>query len=150
MKIYHFAFIFLLFQACTLSGEQEDRLNKQLSRYINAYNENRTLEVVALTDPKVVKHYKELGDSLFLVHFHQKENDLQTFLSNPIYREMKESSKSIQRKYWIEKYTISEEISDEYCIFAISEDGGENWFFALEEDYFNSAIQLNKRLFTKN
>mgnify|MGYP001189058613 CR=1 FL=1 len=151
MKIYPFAVLLLLIvQACTLSGEQEDRLNKQLSRYINAYNDNRTLEVVAHTHPAVVKYYKKQGDTLFLNHFQQLENDFQTFLSNPLYREMKETSKSIQRKYWLEKYTVNEEINDEYCIFAISEDGGNNWFFALEEDYFNSAIQLNKRLFTKN
>lgn len=150
MKIYPFALIFIFFiSACTLTGEQEDRLNKQLSRYINAYNENRTLEIVAHTHPAVVKFYKKESDSIFLAHFQQKENEFQTFLSNPLFREMKEGSKSIQRKYWIEKYTVSEEISDEYCIFAISEDGGDNWFFALEADYFNPSIQLEKRLFTK-
>jgi hypothetical protein len=135
--------------ACTLTSEQEERLNKQIQRYVSALNENRSLEVVAFTHPKIVESIKKDGDSSFLVHFHQKDDSSRYCFANPLYRETKVLGKSIQRKYWIEKYTTNEEITDQYCIFALSEDNGNTWFLAQETEYFSPRYPASKRLFKK-
>ncbi|MFY7989708.1 MAG: hypothetical protein ACOVO3_03190 [Fluviicola sp.] len=150
MKRIHLLFVFaLVFAACTLTSEQEERLNKQIQRYVAAYNENRSLEVVAFTHPKIVASVKKDGDSSFLVHFHQHDDSTRYYFANPLYRETKVAGKSIQRKYWVEKYTESEEITDQYCIFALSEDNGNTWFLAQETDYFSERYPTSKRLFKK-
>jgi hypothetical protein len=151
-RLYFFLSIcFLLFTRCTLSGEQEDQLNRQLMKYMDAYNDNNTLQLVALTHPAVVRFYKEHGDTIFLSSFHQKEaDDSRTYYDNSLNRETKSLGKSIQRKFWVEKYTETEEINPEYCIFALSEDGGNTWFFINQDDYFNSKIKIRKRLFAKH
>lgn len=150
-RLYFFISICLVvLTQCTLSGEQEDRLNNQLMKYMDAYNANNSLQLVALTHPAVVRFYKNQGDTVFLNTFRQKEaiHPVRTFYENSLNRETKAISKSIQRKFWVEKYTETEEINHEYAIFALSEDGGNTWFFVNQDDYFNSKIPL-KRLFTK-
>ncbi len=142
-------FLLPLFLACTLTSEQEERLNKQLQRYVRANNENRSLELVAFTHPTIVASVKKEGDSTFLTHFKQSDDSARIYLANPLYRETKVSGKSIQRKYWLEKYTERIEITDEYCIFALSEDNGNTWFFAQETDYFSKHYPASKRLFIK-
>ena len=150
MKRIHLLFVFaLLFAACTLTSEQEERLNKQIQRYVAAHNENRSLEVVAFTHPTIVASVKKDGESSFLVHFHQHDDSTRYYFANPLYRETKVAGKSIQRKYWVEKYTQSEEITDQYCIFALSEDNGNTWFLAQESDYFSERYPTSKRLFKK-
>ena len=132
--------------ACTLSGEQEERLNKQLGRYIAAHNDGRLLELIGLTHPAVVKHYKQQGDSLFIEHFREMPDSAKTYFEDPTYRDMKDKGKLIQRKYWVDYYTADAEISREYCIFALSDDGGDNWLFMRQEDYLDPGIKGVERL----
>jgi hypothetical protein len=143
-----FCFAFIL-GACTLSGEQESRLNEQLNQYIEAINDNNPLVVTAGTHPAIVKYYKKSLDSTFVMHFQQKENADRLFFNNPMMQETKESGKTIQRTYLVEKATETDFITDDYRIFALSDNGGESWFFAREEDYFDSQIKELKRLFKK-
>jgi hypothetical protein len=63
--------------------------------------------------------------------------------------ETKDQGKSIQRIYTVEKATESTFLTDEYRIFAVSENKGETWFFVLEEDYYDENIKGLKRLFKK-
>lgn len=138
-----------LFSACTLSGEQESRLNEQLNQFIDAYNDNDPLVVSAGTHVAVVKFYKEKGDSAFIQKFKQKDDEERLFFDNPMMFETKEEGKSIQRIYTVEKATESTFLTDEYRIFAVSENGGQSWFFVLEEDYYDENIKGLKRLFKK-
>lgn len=138
----------LLIVSCTISGEQEERLNEQLGLYINAHNnsDNQLLQLVGMTHPAIVRYYKNQDDSTFVFHFKDLKNGEKSYLQNPIYRDMAANGKTIHRKYWVEYYTSTVEISDRYCVYAISDDGGNNWYFAREDDYFNSAIKGFKRL----
>ena len=141
--------ILTLFSACTLSGEQESRLNEQLNQFIDAYNENDPLVVSAGTHVAVVKFYKDNGDSAFIQKFKQVDDEERLFFNNPMMLETKEEGKSIQRIYTVEKATESTFLTDEYRIFAVSENGGQTWFFVLEEDYYDENIKGLKRLFKK-
>lgn len=139
--------LLLSVSSCTISGEQEEQLNVQLGNYMNAHNEQHLLELIGLTEPHVVRYYKNQGDSTFTVYFKDFHDGNQTYFENPTYRETKSEGKLIQRKYWVEYYTNIVEINHEYCIFALSDDGGDNWFFLKQDDYHNKDIKGFKRLF---
>lgn len=132
--------------ACTLSGDQENKLNNQLSRYIEAYNKSNTLVYTSLTDKNVVSYYSQLSDSAFHAHFGLAKDSNQTFFDNALNKETKKEGNLIQRKYSVEKYTKVKEINNSYSIFAVSKDHGNTWFFINEDDYFNTEIRI-KRLF---
>lgn len=148
LKFSTFLCAFILICSCTISAEQENRLNKQLSKYIKAYNDNNPLEYAGLSHPAVVKYYTSLGDSSFIAHFSNQTGENEVSLYNPLFREMKSDGKWIERKYTIYKDSYQERDKD-YELYAISSDGGENWFFLTEDDYFQQKIPLKKRLFSK-
>jgi hypothetical protein len=148
LKLLNFVVLLLLVFSCTLSAEQENRLNKQLSKFIRAYNENNTLEYAGLSHPAVVRYYSSMGDSNFIAHFSNKTGENSVNLYNPLFREMKSQGNWIERKYTIHKDS-REESDKNYELFAISSDGGNNWFFLTEEDYFLRKIPLKHRLFSK-
>ena len=153
-KIRLFLFILtgLLAFSCTISGEQEEQLNKQLGQYIEAHNssDKQLLQLVGMTHPAIVRYYKNQGDSTFVFHFKDLKNNEKTYLQNPTYRDMIAKGKEIHRKYWVEYFTETTEINHRYCLFAISRDGGNNWFFAREDEYYNTAISGFKRLMKNN
>ncbi len=142
-----FAALFTLVAACTLSAKQEEHLNSQLGKYIKSHNDERLLEVIGLTHPAIVKHYNAMGDSLLIDHFKDYDTLGKTYFSNPTYREMREDGKILQRKYEVEYYNELVEINPRYVLFAVSDDGGDNWFFIRNEDYFDKQITGFKRLF---
>lgn len=148
LKHVHFLIVLLLVFSCTLSAEQENKLNKQLSKYIKAYNSSNTLEYAGLTHPAVVRYYTSLGDSSFIRHFSNNIPGEEVSLDDPLFREMKSEGTWIERKYTIRKnsYRLSDK---NYELYAISSDGGNNWFFLSEEDYFQEKIPLKRRLFSK-
>ncbi len=148
LKFSNFIGILLLVFSCTLSAEQENRLNKQLSKYIKSYNENNTLEYAGLSHPAVVRYYTSLGDSKFIEHFSGNIGENAVNLYNPLFKEMKSQGDWIERKYTIQKES-REESDKEYELYAISSDAGNNWFFLTEEDYFLQKIPLKHRLFSK-
>lgn len=148
LKFSSLLLLLIFLTACTLSGEQENRLNKQLSRYVKAYNENNTLEYAGLTHPAVVRYYTDLGDSGFVNHFSTQIGEREVSIYNPLYREMRTDGKWMERKYTITKDSYDEHNSS-YELYAISSDGGDNWFFLTEDDYFLEKIPLKKRLFSR-
>lgn len=148
LKFSTFLIMLILLVSCTLSGEQENRLNKQLSKYIKAHNDNNTLEYAGLTHPVVVKYYSSLGDSVFINHFSNELEKKGVVFSNLLYREMKSEGNWIERKYTVRKESLKEK-NKAYELYAISSDGGNNWFFLNEEDYFQQKIPLKRRLFSK-
>ena len=147
LKLFSFSFVLFLVFSCTLSGEQENRLNKQLSKFVKAYNDNNILEYAGLTHPDVVHYYSELGDSVFMAYFTNDPEEKGSTLYNPLFREMKSQGNWIERKYTVTKSSY-EETNKAYELYAISSDGGENWFFLMEEDYFRKKIPLKHRLFS--
>lgn len=147
LKFSNFLLVLLLAFSCTLSAEQENKLNKQLSKYVKAYNSNNTLEYAGLSHPAVVRYYTSLGDSNFIAHF-SNTDEKAVNLYNPLFRDMKSQGNWIERKYTIEKDS-PDESDKEYELYAISSDAGNNWFFLLEEDYFLQKIPLKHRLFSK-
>ena len=148
LKFSNFLLVLLLAFSCTLSAEQENRLNKQLTKYIKSYNENNTLEYAGLSHPAVVRYYTSLGDSNFISHFSNHTDEKAVNLTNPLFRDMKSKGDWIERKYTIHKTSM--DVSDKaYEIYAVSSDAGNNWFFLLEEDYFLQKIPLKHRLFLK-
>jgi hypothetical protein len=148
LKFSSLLIVLLLAAACTLSAEQENKLNKQLSRYVKSYNKNNTLEYAGLTHPAVVRYYTTLGDSSFIQHFSNGVNEKTSTLDNPLFREMKSEGSWIERKYTVNKQS-SDESDNQYELYAISSDKGNNWFFLTEEDYNLKKIPLKKRLFLK-
>lgn len=148
LKLLNSILLLLLVFSCTLSAEQENRLNKQLSKYIKSYNENNTLEYAGLSHPAVVRYYSSLGDSNFIEHFSNKIGENSVNLYNPLFRDMKSQGNWIERKYTVNKDS-SEESDKDYELYAISSDAGNNWFFLTEEDYFLQKIPLKHRLFSK-
>lgn len=147
-KLSSLLILLLLVISCTLTGEQENRLSKQLSKYIKSYNAHNTLEYAGLTHPSAVKYYTTLGDSNFINHFGLDLENEGAELDNLLYREMKTDGNWMERKYTIERKTTKEN-NRSHEIYALSSDGGENWFFLTEEDYFLEKIPLKKRLFSK-
>lgn len=149
--ITHFSILtgllFFALNACTLSARQEEHLNEQLGRYVKAHNDGRLLEVIGLTHPAVVKYYRPLGDTLFIQHFRDDRTYGKTYFGNPTYREMKEKVRLIQRRYTLEYFSDDVGISRDYRLYALSEDGGDNWFFVRNEDYEDSNITGFERLF---
>ncbi|WP_343631507.1 hypothetical protein [Fluviicola sp.] len=148
LKFFNFTMVLFLVFSCTLSAEQENRLNKQLSKYVKSYNENNTLEYAGLSHPAVVRYYTSLGDSEFIQHFSNETGENSVNLYNPLFREMKSQGDWIERKYTIYKET-RDDSDKNYEIYAISSDAGNNWFFLTQEDYFLQKIPLKHRLFSK-
>ena len=148
LKFLNYILVLILAFSCTLTAEQENRLNKQLSRYIKSYNENNTLEYAGLTHPAVVRYYTTLGDSSFIRHFSNDINEETVNLYNPLFREMKKEGDWIERKYTVRKDS-REEFDKSYELYAVSSDAGNNWFFLTQEDYFLKEIPLKHRLFLK-
>ncbi len=138
----------LILNACTLSGDQESKLNNQLNNYIKAYNKRNTLFLTALTHHSVVDYYLKDSIESFDIHFNPTYDSIRTYYNNPMNRGTESDGKYIQRKYSVEKYSEIKEINPEYFIFALSEDKGNTWFFVTETDYYNTEIPL-KRLFKK-
>lgn len=148
LKFSTILLVLLLVFSCTLSAEQENKLNKQLSKYIKSYNENNTLEYAGLSHPAVVRYYSSLGDSKFIAHFSSNLGENSVNLTNPLFREMRSQGNWIERKYTVQKDSRKE--SDKaYELYAISSDAGNNWFFLTEEDYSLQKIPLKHRLFSK-
>lgn len=141
--------ILILFTACVLSGEQEEQLNKRMGRQISAHNRELLLELIGGTESHIVRFYKEQGDSVLIHHFRDYHDGDKTYLDNPVYRETRTEGKLVQRKYWVEYYTNRTELNHRMEYFALSDDGGDTWFFAMEKDYYNPDIKGFRRLFGK-
>lgn len=146
-KLFSFPLVLFLIASCTLSGEQENRLNNQLSKFVKAYNTNNILEYSGLTHPAAVRYYSDQGDSIFITNFSNDPDEKGITLDNPLFREMKSQGNWIERKYTITRSSF-EDTDRSYELYAISSDGGDNWFFLMKEDYHQQKIPLKHRLFS--
>ena len=144
MKKLSYLFLFTLLTACTLNSRQEEHLNRQMGRYLDATNKNLLLEVIGMTQPDVVKYYKSLGDSALVHHFDKNKNLSRGYLRDVYYKDMKSEKKIIQRMYTAKEVTNSG--VQDTKIYTLSNDGGNNWFFLRDEEYHDDRINF-KRLF---
>lgn len=145
MKKIGYLFISVLFAACTLNSRQEEHLNRQMGRYLDATNKNLLLEIIGMTQPDVVKYYKSLGDSALVCHFDKNKNLSRGYLRDVYYKDTKSENKAIQRMYTAKE--VTESGTQDTKIYTLSTDGGNNWFFLRDEEYHDDRIPNFKRLF---
>lgn len=141
-----FFFLLLIISACSLTGNQEQALNRAVTSYVDARNDAVLLSYVAFTHPNVVAYYKDKGDSLFLNKFNLNEEHNWMYIQDGNQKLIEKSSNNIHVKY---SFIASNEFEfdngvKEIFILAISNDNGVNWFFVDEEDYTNNNIISEK------
>lgn len=142
--IFYSLFCFGVFAQCTLNASQEARLNKSVSNYTAAINKCQVTGIVGFTHPKVVKYYRDLGDSTFIAHFSCDPTN-NTRITNSTLRKTASKNDEIHALFNFDVYNINNtRISNkEYQLVAISENNGENWFFIPYQEYQNLANELN-------
>lgn len=146
---YYGLLLLLFLAACTLNADQEKSLNEAMNHYLSARNNNEVLNFVAFTNGKVVKYYKEKGDSIFKIKFGAGEEFV--FIQDGNIRDTEASENKIHVKYSFLKISgdLFAEDSEEIFIYAISEDNGVSWTFVDENDYLNDAIFTNQQRLIK-
>ncbi|MCH2228836.1 MAG: hypothetical protein MK105_00730 [Crocinitomicaceae bacterium] len=151
MKILSIVLIIIL-SGCTLNADQEASLNDAMVSYVNSKNNGVVMSYVAFTHPNSVAYYKAKGDSVFKAKFDLSNSEYDPFLQDGNIREIQTKGNVIAVKYNFLNVSggFLEEQVEEVAIFAMSEDGGETWFFIDEGDYFNDdIISRENRLITQ-
>ncbi len=127
------------FGACQLSGEQEKRLNENMSAYIHAHNACQPISLAALTYPPLVSEWKSMGDSIFKQNFDCEAS--MEWHDPTVKKTVKNGSVMhvlIDLKAMI-PMDYKQNFQGHQLLIAISEDGGESWFFIKKEDYVNKS-----------
>ncbi len=149
-KYYSLLILLLVLVSCTLSGDQEKKLNESLSAYLFSRNECRLVNYVAFSYPDMVIAYKSQGDSAFQRAFDCNLDSL--YLENPTMRQTIKENDEIHVEYDLDAYhkATNEELEAKHKLVAISSDNGKSWFFIDQENYFNNKLLPNlKRLLKK-
>jgi|APGre2960657404_1045060.scaffolds.fasta_scaffold54786_3 hypothetical protein len=149
-KYYSLLILLLVLISCTLSGDQEKKLNESLSAYLFSRNECRLVNYVAFSYPDMVIAYKSQGDSAFQRAFDCNLDSL--YLENPTLRQTIKENNEIHVEYDLDAYhkATNVELEDKHKLVAISSDNGKSWFFIDKENYFNTKLLPNlKRLLKK-
>jgi hypothetical protein len=150
MKIVFFAFALLILSACTLSADQEQKLNQAVSAYLHARNDCQIVNYVAFTHPSLVAKFKEEGDSVFQTKFDCTMDSL--LLEDPTIRTVEKEGNDIQVLFDItafDEYTY-QQTKEKQQLVAISSDQGKSWFF-IDYGYYvdKTLLPSIKRLIKK-
>ena len=151
--VKRFAFFLLLLAAsCSLNGTQEAALQKSMSEYIEAHNNDDLVKYLEYSHPDAIRYYKDLGHDEFKEHFSLASYENSYFLQDGILKDTESDGNTIHAKY--EYIGIMEvdmiRAEDPFVIFAVSVDNGKSWYFLPKEDYFNkSIIKTKDRLIDK-
>lgn len=143
-RILHFLFPLLVISACTLNSEQELRLTKDLGQYINIRNQGDVLSFVNSTHPIVVKHYKELGDSVFFKTFneirktstYESKNDSLIHWRSGIIKATKAKDTLFQARIEIALEKNYSLIDSSVVVYATSSKNSPKWLFVNAHEYF--------------
>lgn len=146
----------VLISSCTLSTQQEMKLNKDIHQFIQVRNEGDALSFLNYMDPAIVRHYKDLGDSIFKEKFkalpqNQNSNGM---LPDVVYwnqgyiKKVVKKDALIEAKLEISLIKDSKSIDSTTTFYAISTNNASNWLFVSEYDYFN-VLGKKGRLFGK-
>lgn len=139
-KQYSLLILFLILASCTLSGDQEKKLNESVAAYLFSRNECRVVNYVAFTYPKLVQAYKSMSDSTFKVAFDCSDDTL--FLKDPTVRQTAKDDHIIHVLYQLDGYNnvSMQAIDKKYKLVAISEDNGKSWFFMDWNQYVDKSL----------
>ena len=143
MRFLLFSGLFLMLVSCNLTATQEQNLNEQTGRYLNALKSKSVLAIVALTYPPYVKHIQSQGDEYFKKSFSVKPWESELEFTQSKIQEIKSEGKSIHVHYLVEKeyiYDDDEFKNSPYEFVAISEDDGSHWFFLKYRVYRDKNI----------
>lgn len=155
MKNYFFVLCLLALASCSLNAEQEASLNRAVNKHIGALNDGRLVQFIAETYPPAVKYYKSKGDAAFKEKFTLVDSISvyeTAVYQDPTILNVGKSELNIHVEYTVLCVTMKDLAphSEERKLFALSSDGGKQWYFLHDEDYFNSAIlPKNDRLINK-
>lgn len=138
--------LLLVLVSCSLSPDQEGRLNSALQEYVEARNEGKVRLYVGLTHPEAVRFYKNKGAEEFTKHFSLAASTKRYYLRDGSQVEVKSSGKTIHVKYDFQAYYQTEGgyTTRKKAIYAISPDEGQKWKFLEETDYKNVDIFPSK------
>jgi hypothetical protein len=130
MRIYVFFLLISLFSSCKLNADQEKSLNKSISLFINAVNNNSLIYIVAHTDSEMVKELKSKGNEVFQSEF---AKFLQINLREPQIISIEKKNNEIQVKLKLTSEQVDTYKDTDFHLVVHSKDGGENWFFCCYE-----------------
>lgn len=148
--ILKLALLILILGACSLSAEQEKKLNLAVSSYLNSRNDCRVINYVAFTYPELVSSIKAKGDSVFQNRFNCEKDSI--LLDDPTLRKIATKDNSIQVLYDLTAFNESTMMQEDkkYQLVALSDDNGKTWFFLDWNDYVDKMLLPKlKRLIKK-
>lgn len=152
LKLIIFLVALILIASCTLNAEQEASLSESTTRYLESRKNGAVLAYVSMHHPKVVRHYKDQGDSVFLQKFTVKPGAY--YLDDPTIRKSKKEGETIHVLY--KAKAIESEwntnVNQIREFVAISENNGRSWFYVDKTDYVDKSIarDLDRLLELKN
>lgn len=145
-----FLMLFIV-SSCSLNADQERSLSEATSGYLEARKKGAILAVVSMYHPKVVKAYREMGDSVFVAKFSYTPED--HYLSDPIIQQVEKKGDRVHVLYAVKVVESEWGASNKSLqpFVAISEDAGKSWFFIDRSDYVNKTFSkdLERLLFLK-
>lgn len=127
------AALFFLLQACSLSVEQEQALNRDVGFYVSAREECNTLREVSLTHNLVVANVKKSGNSNFKKRFYCVPN---FHVKDITLLDVEQKSSIYIATYKMDYQLFSDTFNTDGVekLYAISNSSGQNWFFIKECD----------------
>lgn len=153
-RLFLFTLTIVVLSACTLSSEQELRLVKDMEEYINIQNQGDVLSFVNSTHPIVVRHYKELGDSVFFNTFNmirktdllKVEKDSIIYWKSGIIKATKSKDTLFQAQIAISLMKNNTALDSSVVVYASSTKNSPKWLFVNEEEY-HTVLPKEMQLF---
>lgn len=139
-----FLLILPLIFTCSLSADQEKSLNQATVKYMFAMNNDLFLSKAAATHPLFLRYYKNQGAEKFKAHFSTSDSTY----TDPVIGTTETNGNviHIQLKVALVGKMSSEKAKERISVYAVSEDGGKNWFFIDGRDYESKMCKKFKRL----
>ncbi len=140
--IFCFLLSLLIFSACTLSANQEQKLNKSLGLYMQSLSNKTILHQVSMCHPAFLRYIKNKGNDFFKYVFNPNEKEEELIFSDPKILQIETNESEIHTLYSLKKEFLfeGENKIDSIKFVAISENDGENWFFVNYNMYSNKNI----------
>ncbi|MFA5574171.1 MAG: hypothetical protein WC994_03850 [Brumimicrobium sp.] len=138
--------------SCSINTEKEQQLQKDLRNFIIIRNDGDILSLINYSHPKIVRHYKNLGDSVLIHEFKNFSiesvgSDTLIYWNRSKVTGIKAKGTNIQSRIEIELIQKSRKLDSSVIVYGFTDKELSNWLFALEKDYF-TIISPEIRLFT--
>ena len=144
----------LLLASCTLTTEQETKLNADMNLLIKVRNEGDALSYLNLTHPLIVKHYKEKSDAVFKSKFQEmpRQKDQDKDKAELIYwkggyiKSIASNDSLIHAKIQFTLMQNHQDLDSSSIYYGINKKQSSNWTFVSAADYF-TVLPKEMRLF---